>query len=100
MMNIGHTSVGLLRLYSSRAIDEASSMPTATEATRRRLTRSATMPVTSTSIAAGRNSASPIQPRSASRPEMSNASLPTVAACRATPVYSSRLATSRRRTDG
>src|SRR6478736_3321143 len=30
MMNIGHTSVGLLRLYSSRAIEEASSTPTAT----------------------------------------------------------------------
>ena len=65
-----------------------------------RLTRSATVPVTSTSSAAGRNSARPIQPRSASRPVMSKACLPTAAACRATPVNSTKLAHSRRRTGG
>ena len=71
MMNSGHTSVGSVVAYQSSAIEHATSPPIAKMATFLRSNRSATVPVTSTSSAAGRNSQSPIQPRSAARPVMS-----------------------------
>jgi len=63
-----------------------------------RLKRSATVPVTSTSRAAGRNSAKPSKPMSNSRPVMSYTCLPRTVACNITPADVNTLEPKRLRT--
>ncbi|CAB4602031.1 unannotated protein [freshwater metagenome] len=83
--NSGPTEVGPLKAYTASAIEQTSSPPTAASATSLRENRSATLPVTSTSSAAGRNSANPMKPMSASLPVRSNACFNSAVACSATP---------------
>ena len=60
---MGAADVGSVLAYQASPTDTAASPTSAMAATRRRSNRSATAPVTSTSSAAGANSASPRRPR-------------------------------------
>src|SRR6478672_10872527 len=98
MPNNGVTDVGLLSAYSTNNPDVTTSALTVSSATPLRLKWSATDPLTSTSIAMGRNSANPIHPRSDLRPVMPYACFRRAVDCKAMPEYKMALLISRVRT--
>jgi hypothetical protein len=98
MTNSGHASVGSLRAYSSSA-SVARLWPTSAHAaTLRRSKRSATVPVTSTSIAAGANSTRPSRPSASLLSVMSYSCLASTAICRKMPIDVANCAATKWRT--
>jgi len=100
IMKIGNTPVGSVDAYHARSSADASSPVIASWDTRLRLYRSATVPVTKTSSAIGKNSANPSQPRSSSRFVMSYTCLASVVTCNDSPTYKRMFADIYAATDG
>jgi len=73
---IGAVEVGCVPEYQARAPTLSAWRARPVAASRRRSTRSASVPVTNTSTAAGANSANPSRPRSSARPVRSKTCLP------------------------
>ena len=83
--NIGHTASGSEMEYHTNPSAHSNSPQSESAAMCLRLYLSATLPLTNTKSAIGKNSASPSQPMSIALPVLSKTCLPNVAACNITP---------------
>src|SRR4051794_11591906 len=99
MRNIGVADVGSVEMYHASPAAETASNPSATEASRRRSRRSASVPLTRTSSSEGRNSTSPRMPSASSLSVRSKTTLPSTVVSASAPTDEHVCAERNRQTD-